>query len=263
MRPNGKAVAQVSGHSKWKTIKHKKGATDAKRGVLFTKLSRDITLAAKLGGGSDPDMNYQLRLAIDKAKTSNMPTDNIERAVKRGLGEGEDQEQLEGVLYEGYGPGGAAIMLHAITSNRNRTASSVRSTFSKSGANLGESGCVAWNFETKGIITLEANQAMAEDIALSAIDAGAEDVSIEQNFIEVFTAPSDLIRVRQSLEAADVPISNAELSMVPKVTVELDDKQAEQTLRLLDLLEDLEDAQKVYTNADFSDDVLEKYRGEG
>jgi len=252
----------VSGHSKWKTIKHKKGAADAKRGLLFTKLSRDIVLAAKQSGGADPDMNYQLRLAIDKAKSSNMPSDNIDRAVKRGAGEGGDAEQLEEILYEGYGPGGAAIMLQAITDNRNRTASNVRATFSKSGANLGDAGCVAWNFDSKGIITLEVDEAKAEEIALSAIDAGAEDVKLDQNFVEVFTAPEDLIRVRQSLEAAEVPISTAELSMVPKTTVELDEKQAEQTLRLLDLLEDLEDAQKVYTNADFPDAALEKYRSE-
>ena len=253
----------MSGHSKWKSIKHQKGAADAKRGQLFTKLSREIVLAVRQEGGADPDTNYRLRLAIDKAKSNNMPTETIERAVKRASGEGADQEQLEEIVYEGYGPGGTAIMLQAVTSNRNRTASEVRATFSKGGANLGETGCVAWNFETKGIVTLELDPQSAEDVALLAIDAGAEDVKIDGSFVEIHTLPEDLEQVKKNLESKTIPISTAELSMVPKTTVSLGPKEAEQTLRLLDMLEDLADAQKVYTNADFPDEVLEKYSGEG
>ena len=252
----------MSGHSKWKTIKHQKGAADAKRGQLFTRLTREITLAARQGAGADPDSNYQLRLAIDRAKANNMPTDTIERAVKRGSGEGADQEQLEEITYEGYGPGGVAIMLQAVTSNRNRTASDVRATFSKSGASLGESGCVAWNFESKGLITLEMAAEEAEEMALLAIDAGAEDVKVEDNYVEVFTLPEKLEEVKRELERENASISTAEVSMVPRATVALGPKEAEHTLRLLDLLEDLPDSQKVYTNADFPEETLEKYRGE-
>ena len=187
----------MSGHSKWKTIKHQKGAADAKRGQLFTRLTREITLAARQNGGADPDTNYQLRLAIDRAKGNNMPTDTIERAIKRGSGEGADQEQLEEITYEGYGPGGVAIMLQAVTSNRNRTASDVRATFSKSGASLGESGCVAWNFDSRGLITLEMSTEDAEEMALLAIDAGAEDVKVEDNYVEVFTLPENLEEVKR------------------------------------------------------------------
>ncbi len=253
----------MSGHSKWKSIKHQKGAADAKRGQLFTRLAREITLASRQGAGADPDTNYQLRLAIDRAKSSNMPTDTIDRAVKRGSGEGGDQEQLEEIIYEGYGPGGAAIMLQAVTSNRNRTASDVRATFSKSGASLGETGCVSWNFESKGLITLEMDPQKAEDVALLAIDAGAEDVKVEDTYVEISTLPEKLEEVKKELEKESAPISTAEISMVPKTTISLGPKEAEQTLRLLDLLEDLPDSQKVYTNADFPEETLEKYRGEG
>ena len=253
----------MSGHSKWKSIKHQKGAADAKRGQLFTKLSRDIALAVRQEGGADPETNYRLRLAIDKAKNNNMPTDTIERAVKRAAGTGGEQDQLEEIVYEGYGPGGTAIMLQAITSNRNRTASDVRATFSKAGANLGETGCVAWNFEAKGIVTLELDSHVAEDVALLAIDAGAQDVEINGSFVEIHTLPEDLEQVKSELESKTIPISTAEISMVPKTTISLTPKEAEHTLRLLDTLEDLADSQKVYTNADFTDEVLEKYSGEG
>lgn len=171
----------MSGHSKWSTIKHQKGAADAKRGVIFTKISRDITLAVRDGGGGDPDMNFRLRLMLDKAKSNNMPLESISRAVKRGTGEGgEGAEQLEEMIYEGYGPGGGAILIQAVTTNRNRTAADVRSTFAKGGGNLGESGCVAWNFETRGVIALEiSDESRAEELGLMAIDAGADDISIE------------------------------------------------------------------------------------
>ena len=249
----------MSGHSKWKTIKHKKGAADAKRGQLFTKLAREITIAVRKGSGVDPGMNFHLRLAIDKAKENNMPSENIDRAVKRGSGESGDNEQLEEVLYEGYSPGGAAIMLQAVTSNRNRTASEVRATFSKSGASLGALGCVSWNFESKGVITLEAKPHQAEEIALIAIDAGADDVKIDSDLVEIHTEPHKLVKVQRQLEEQSMSIATAEISMIAKSQIELDSKSAQQTLKLLDALEDLDDAQKVYTNANFPDEVLKKY----
>lgn len=253
----------MSGHSKWKTIKHQKGAADAKRGQLFTKLTRDLALAVRQGGGTDPEINYRLRLAIDKAKSNNMPTDTIDRAIKRAGGEGSEQESFEEIVYEGYSPGGAAIMLQAITSNRNRTASEVRATFLKGGASLGETGCVAWNFESKGIITLRLDPQQTEYVALVAIDAGAEDVKIDGSFVEVHTLPEDLEEVKNALEKEDCPVITADLAMVPKTILSLNATEAEQTLRLLDLLEDLPDAQKVYTNADFPDTVLEEYSSAG
>ena len=252
----------MSGHSKWSTIKHQKGAADARRGQLFTKLSRDIAIAVKQGGGPDPDMNFRLRLAIDKAKSGNMPTDTIERAITRSSGGGGDEE-LEEVIYEGYGPGGTAIMLLALTSNRNRTASDIRTTFSRAGGNLGEAGCVAWNFESKGVIASDVDEGEAEDIALQAIDAGAEDVDIDGKSIEIYTQPEALQAVRKELERLEVPTSSAEMSMIPKSTVRLEEKDAQQNLKLLDALEDLLDVQKVYNNADFPDEVLEKYSKEG
>ena len=253
----------MSGHSKWSTIKRAKGVTDARRGQLFTKLTRDITIAVRQGGGGDPDMNYRLRLAIDKARGSNMPLDNIDRAVTRAAGGGDSGEDLEETVYEGYGPGGIAIILEALTSNRNRTASEVRAAFAKSGGNLGETGCVGWNFETKGIISLDVDEAQAEEIAMMAIDAEADDVNIEEGYMEIYTQPETLESIRKALEAENVPTTSAEISMKPKTTVTLTVKEAEQTLRLLDNLEDLMDVQKVYSNADFPEEVLEKYQSEG
>ena len=251
----------MSGHSKWSTIKHQKGAADVKRGAVFTKLSRDIALAVRDGGGADPDMNFRLRLAIDRARTSNMPQDNIVRAVKRAGGDGEAGEKLEEIIYEGYGPGGGAILLQALTPNRNRTAADVRSTFSRGGGNLGESGCVAWNFETKGIITLEIDdETKGEEVSLLAIDAGADDVKLDDGLLEIYTAPEELLAVRKALESAGVVAASTEISMTPKSTVSLADKEAEQTLKLLDNLEDLADVQKAYTNADFTSEALEKYQ---
>ena len=250
----------MSGHSKWSTIKHQKGVTDAKRGAMFTKLSRDIALAVRDGGGGDPEMNFRLRLAIEKAKNNNMPLDNITRAIKRASGEGGPGENLEEVVYEGYGPGGGAILLQALTTNRNRTAADVRSTFSRGGGSLGESGCVAWNFETKGIITMEMAEARGEEIGLLAIDAGADDVKLEDGLLEIYTAPDQLLEVRRILESEGALPETAEISMIPKSTVALKDKEAEQTLKLLDNLEELDDVQKAYTSADFSAEVLERYQ---
>ena len=252
----------MSGHSKWSTIKRAKGAADAKRGQLFTKLTRDIALAVRQGSSPDPDINYRLRLAIDKARADNMPMDTIERSISRAAGGGDSDEQLDEVTYEGYGPGGAAIMLQAVTPNRNRTASEVRSTFTKGGGNLGEAGCVAWNFESKGVITLDVQDDRAEEIALLAIDASAEDVKVEDGYLEIYTQPEDLEAVRKELEVQEVQTSSAEISMVPKSVVSLGLKEAGQTLKLLDSLEDLGDIQKVYSNADFPEEALEKYRVE-
>ena len=253
----------MSGHSKWSTIKHQKGAADAKRGALFTKLSRDIVLAVRDGGGPDPDMNFRLRLAIDKAKSSNMPQDNILRSIKRASGGEGSEENLEEVIYEGYGPGGGAILLQALTTNRNRTAADVRSTFTRGGGNLGESGCVAWNFDSRGLITVEVSDPdKGEEISLLAIDAGAEDVNFEDGMLEIYTAPQQLFEVRRELESADAKPETVEISMVPKSTVPLGGKEAEQTLKLLDSLEDLADVQKAYTNADFPAEVLQRYQEE-
>ena len=253
----------MSGHSKWSTIKHQKGAADAKRGALFTKLSRDLTLAAK-AGGADPDMNFRLRLALDKAKAGNMPSDSISRAVKRGAGGGPGSgEDLEEITYEGYGPGGGAILLQAVTTNRNRAAAEIRSTFTKGGGSLGESGCVAWNFETKGVITLEVpDESRGEELGLLAIDAGAEDIDIDDGVLEIHTPPDKLQDVRQALADENANPESAQISLVPKSTVLLGSHEAEQTLKLLDNLEELEDVQKAYTNADFPADVLEKYQSE-
>ena len=251
----------MSGHSKWSTIKHQKGAADAKRGVLFTKLSREIALAVREGGGIDPDMNFKLRLALDRAKSNNMPQDSISRAVKRGSGEGGDGESLEQVTYEGYGPGGGAILLQAVTTNRNRTAADVRSAFNRGGGNLGESGCVAWNFDLRGVVTVDIDdEDRAEELGLLAIDAGAEDIQIDEGVLEVYAPIESLQEVQSTIQAEGASVRSAEMSMVPKTTIALGNKEAEQTLRLLDTLEDLDDVQKAFTNADFPPEVLERYQ---
>ena len=251
----------MSGHSKWSTIKRQKGAADAKRGALFTKLARNISLAAKEGGGGDPDMNFRLRIAIDQAKSNNMPQDSIQRAVRRGSGEGgEGMEDLSAVTYEGYAPGGGAILVQALTDNRNRTASEVRSAFNKGGGNLGEAGCVAWNFDSRGVITLEIDdETAADELSLAAIDADAEDVKFEDGILEVYTAPENLLSVKSALESEGATPASADVAMVPKTVVPLENRAAEQTLRLLDILEELDDVQKAYTNADFPAEVLEQY----
>ena len=252
----------MSGHSKWSSIKHQKAATDARRGQLFTKLAREIAVAARQGGAA-LDSNVRLRLAVQKAKDSNMPLDNIDRAIKRGTGEGAAQDQMEEVTYEGYGPGGTAIMLQALTDNRNRTVSDIRTTFARNSGNLGEAGCVAWLFEQKGVIIVEAPSEAAEELALEAIDLGAEDFNIDDSTLELYSNPGSFEALRQALEEKETKIASAEISMVPKSTVALEVKAAEQTLRLLDKLEELDDVQRVYSNADFPQEVLERYQGEG
>lgn len=249
----------MSGHSKWSKIKRQKGVVDAKRGQLFTKLAREISVAVRQGG-ADTEANFKLRLIMQKARDNNMPLENIDRAIKRASG-GTDGAALSEVTYEGYGPGGSAILAQALTDNKNRTLSEVRNILSRGGGNLGESGSVTWLFESRGVIIIDGTKENAEEVALFAIDAGAEDVKIEGTTLEVNTRPQDLEAVRKALELKKVPISSSDLSMVPKTMVKLDEKSALQALRLLDKLEELDEVQHVYTNADFPDDVVGKYQG--
>jgi len=249
----------MSGHSKWSQIKRQKGVADARRGQLFTKLGREITVAARQGG-SNPETNFRLRLAVQKARDNNMPLDNIERAIKRGAGGSEGASLVE-TIYEGYGPGGAAILLEAMTDNRNRTTAEVRNLFSRGNGSLGESGCVTWLFEPKGVITVEA--ADTEELALQLIDAGAEDIKIIDGSLEVHVKSEDLEGMRKTLEEQNLAIVSAEVLMVPKSTVMLEEKAALHTLRLLDKLEELDEVQRVFTNADFPDEALERYRSHG
>ena len=248
----------MSGHSKWSQIKRQKGVTDTRRGQLFTKLAREIIVAVRQGG-SDPETNHRLRLAVQRARDNNMPVDNIERAIKRASGLSEGTALAEMTL-EGYGPGGTAILLQALTDNRNRTLAEVRNTFVRGGGSLGESGCVSWLFEPKGVLIVDADKVDAEELALSAIDAGADDVKVEADSVEIYTKPEDLEAVRKALEQ-EFTISSAELSLIPKTAVKLDDKAALQALKLLDKLEGLDDVQHVFTNADFPNEVVQGYRG--
>ena len=247
----------MSGHSKWANIKRQKGAADAKRGQLFTKLAREIIVAVRQGG-ANLDSNFQLRLAVQKARDNNMPSENIERAIKRGSGETEAAALTE-VTFEGYGPNGIAVLVQTLTDNRNRTVQDVRRLFTRHGGNLGESGCVSWLFESRGIITVESNNSNAEGIVLGAIDAGAEDVKTENGYVEIYTQPQDLEKIRKVIEEKEHVIS-AELSLTPKNTVVLDENKAIQALNFLDELEALDDVQRVYSNIDFSEATLEKLR---
>jgi len=248
----------MSGHSKWASIKHQKGVADARRGQLFTKLTREIIVVVR-EGGSNPESNFRLRLAVQKARDNNMPLDNIERSIKKGSGELEGVSLTELVL-EGYGPNGTAILVNALSDNRNRTIQDVRSIFSRHNGSLGENGCVAWLFDSKGLIRVKADNLDADELALNAIDAGADDVKVESGYVEIYTRPEELEMVRSALEEKNIAIDSAELSMVPKTIVELDEKAALQTLRLLDKLEELDEVQHVSSNADFPDSVLEKYQ---
>jgi len=249
----------MSGHSKWSTIKRKKGATDAKRGKTFTKLIKEITVAARFGGG-DPDANPRLRTAIAAARAENMPKDNIERAIKKGTGELEG-DTYEEVHYEGYGPGGAAVLVESLTDNKNRTVADIRYAFSKSGGNLGEAGCVSWMFGKKGLIVLE-KAAVDEDTLMEvALDAGAEDIRDEEGTFEVITSPEDVDTVKKALDEKGLGYVLAEVTMVPSSTVKLEGREAEQMLRLVDGLEDSDDVQKVYSNFDISEKTLEELGG--
>jgi YebC/PmpR family DNA-binding regulatory protein len=246
----------MSGHSKWSTIKHKKAASDIKRGKIFTKIIKEITVAARMGGGGDPNANPRLRAAIQAAKTENMPKDNIERAIKKGTGD------LEGVsydesIYEGYGPGGAAVLVDSLTDNKNRAVSEIRHIFTKNGGSLGESGCVAWMFSKKGYIVVE-QAAVSEDTLMeTALEAGAEDVREDNGNYEVIAAPEDFEDVKAAIEKAGIPAVDAEVTMLPQSTTSLADKEAEQMVRLMEMLEDCDDVQKVYTNADIPEEYFE------
>ena len=246
----------MSGHSKWSSIKHKKGAADAKRGKLFSKLSRAIIVAAR-EGGPDPDGNAMLATAIQKARDNSMPKDNIERAIARGAGTASDGDAYEHVTYEGYGPSGVALFVEALTDNRNRTASDVRHIFTKNDGSLGESGSVAWLFERKGLV-LVADSVDEEELTFAAADGGAEDVVREGSSFEVISSPDDLQTVRAALEGAGISYESADLTMLPKTTVPVEDESAaKKLLRLMDALEENDDVQDVYANFDIPERMLE------
>jgi YebC/PmpR family DNA-binding regulatory protein len=247
----------MSGHSHWANIKHQKKKEDRRRGKLFTKLVREITIAARQGGG-DPEFNLQLRLAIDKAKDANMPKENIERAIKRGTGELEGVD-LEEIVYEGYASNGIALLVHAVTDNRNRTASDLRNVFSANGGSLAEAGAVQWQFERKGYLAIESEDIDEEEVFDIAVEAGAEDVEFDDGLIEIYAAPSGFAAVQDALDRAGIPIEQARLTMVPKGTMKLDEKETLRVMRVIDTLEDLDDVQEVHSNLEITDDVIAKY----
>ena len=247
----------MSGHSKWHTIKNQKAATDAKRGQMFTKLTREIIVAAR-NGGSNIESNYSLRLAVQRAKDGSMPWDNISRAIQKASGGGDGVVMAEMVL-EGYGPGGGAILVNALSDNRNRTVQAVRNLFSRGGGSLGESGCVAWLFVQRGVMTVKAEDIDKDELALKIIDFGADDVNVEGDYLTVYTMPQKLEEVRTALEKDKIEVESAEVSMIAKQTIDLDEKQSVQTLKMLENLEELDDVQKVASNVNFSDAVLAAY----
>ncbi len=249
----------MSGHSKWAQIKRQKGVNDSKRGQMFTKVGREITISARAGGG-DPDSNYRLRLALLKAKQINMPQENIKRAIERGAG-GVDGATLEEANYEGYGPNGVAFFIEIATDSKNRAAAEVRNVFAKYGGNLGESGSVAWMFEPRGVVTIEAKPDQLEDLALTAIDMGALDFKIEDNVLDIYTNVSDLSKVRDGMTKLRANVTAAERAMIPNSTLALEDDSSLKVLRLADHLEELDDVQKVYFNAEISAAAMEKYAG--
>jgi len=249
----------MSGHSKWAGIKHKKAIVDAKRGIIFTKVAREITVAAR-DGGPDADLNFRLRLAVQKAREVNMPADNIDRAIQRGVG-GKDGVQLEDIRYEGYGPHGVAVMVDVLTDNRNRTVAALRNIFTRSGGSLGESNTVAWMFTQQGVVRIAAGDADPEELALElldAVDVGEDgDIAVDGGSVQVTVAPSHFEDVRRTLEGKGYTIENAEVTMSPSTSVVVDAKQAPVVLRLLDSLEDQDDVQQVYANVEIPDEVLE------
>jgi len=244
----------MSGHSKWSTIKHKKGATDAKRGKIFSKLIKEITVAARTAGG-DPAMNPRLRTAVQTAKSENMPKDNIERAIKKGTGELEGVEYEESI-YEGYGPGGAAILIESLTDNKNRAVADIRHILTKTGGNLGSAGCVSYMFDKKGYLVIEKAAADEDVVMETALDAGAEDMREDGDNYEIITDPQDFEAVKAAVDAALIPCIDAEITMLPQTTANLQGKEAEQMIRLMEALEDCDDVQKVYTNADIPEEIL-------
>jgi YebC/PmpR family DNA-binding regulatory protein len=244
----------MSGHSKWSSIKHKKAATDAKRGKIFTKLIKEITVAARMGGG-DENVNSRLRSAVLAAKSENMPKDNIERAIKKGTGELEGVNYEESI-YEGYGPGGAAVLVESLTDNKNRTVADIRNIFGKNNGSLGENGCVAWMFEKKGYIAVESKEVEEEVLMEAALEGGADDIREDDSNFEVITAPEDFNTVKEAIDNASIPYIVAEITMLPQSTTNLAGKEAEQMVRLMDMLEDNDDVQKVYTNADIPEEIM-------
>ena len=245
----------MSGHSKWSSIKHKKGATDAKRGKIFSKLIKEITVSARMGGSGDPAANPRLRTAIAAAKAENMPKDNIDRAIKRGTGELEGVSYEESI-YEGYGPGGAAVLVESLTDNKNRAVADIRHIFGKNGGNLGENGCVAWMFDKKGYMNINKGDVEEDSLMEIALDAGAEDIREDNGFFEVITDPSDFEAVKEALDNGSVKYIDAEVTMLPQSTAALQGKDAEQMIRLMEALDDCEDVQKVYTNADIPEELV-------
>jgi YebC/PmpR family DNA-binding regulatory protein len=249
----------MAGHSKWASIKHKKAVVDARRGQHFTKLARAITVAAREGGG-DPDSNASLATAVQKAKDASMPKDNIERAIAKGTGEGADTDAIETVMYEGYGPGGVALLVEALTDNRNRTGSEIRHAFTKHNGSLGEPGSVAYLFDKRGVIVVDASR-YSEDDLMPAIEAGAEDISVDDDVYEVVTEPAAFLDVRQALEDAGVEIENAELAQLPKSRVPVEEDKAATLMRLIETLEENDDVNAVHANFDVSADVMERVAG--
>jgi YebC/PmpR family DNA-binding regulatory protein len=253
----------MSGHSKWHSIRRSKGILDQRRGQLFTKLARDITIAAREGGSGDLDGNFRLRIAVDKAKGNNMPADNIQRAIDRGLGKG-GEAKIEEIYYEGYAPGGIALLIETATDNRNRTNSEVRAALSKAGGNPGEPGSVGWMFEQKGLITIDltAKQLDPDEVMLQAIDAGADDVEVGDETIEVYTEFNQLAAVRQQLLAAGLPLNGAEKVMLAKTTIQPENHDALKAMKLIERLEDLDDVQKVYSNLEVTEELAEQFANE-
>jgi YebC/PmpR family DNA-binding regulatory protein len=254
----------MSGHSKWAQIRRAKSVNDARRGQIFTRLGREIVVAVREGGSGDPNANFRLRMAIQRARDANMPMENIERTIKRALG-GTEGASLEEIPYEGYGPGGTALLVQTLTENRNRTVAEVRNAFNRNGGNLGENGCVDWLFESKGILEVELNGQDADELSLEAIDLGADDVDPVDpgnETLTIYTDPSDLEKIRQALEAKKYKVVKAETTLLPKTKIELSDETvAHQLMRLLEKLEDLDDVQNVYTNADFPEAFAASYEG--
>ena len=246
----------MSGHNKWASIKHKKGANDAKRGKIFTKLIKEITVAARMGGG-DPNGNPRLRAAVLAARAENMPKDNIERGIKKGTGELEGVSYEES-LYEGYGPGGAAVLVESLSDNKNRSVAEIRHIFSKNGGSLGTNGCVAWMFKKKGYIAIERSAVDEEKLMEKALEAGAEDVREDETTFEVITAPEDFEAVKAAIDGLQVPYISSEVTMLPQNTTSLAGKEADQMVKLMDMLEDCDDVQKVYTNADIPEELVSR-----
>lgn len=249
----------MSGHSHWSTIKRKKGAADTKRGKTFTRVAREITIAAREGGG-DLDANFPLRLALGKARAANMPKENIERAILRGTGGGKE-DSLEEITYEGYAPYGVALLVQVLTDNRNRSVAEVRHVFSRQGGNMSELGAVSWQFERKGYIAIEPNGLDADEVFERAVEAGAEDVVISTDMIEVYAGLDQFQTVQEALQASGVEFASAELAMIPKGTLQLEPDQAFKVMRVIEALEELDDVQQVYSNLDITDELLSEYEG--